>query len=325
MKTVSIPVQRTPESFVRKYISNKLGFNIRLGETKRNNDGTWTITLKAVIPSFVKLNDNASKTFVYTFDNIGSATVKYEDYDFDFVEKPKAPDLDLELIRKIDELTMNVQKVILEYGKFKWGKITAIRYLFGSIHSIIVRSLKEEGFFAEAVPKKYIRYFNFLQSIDWLNAERQNKKTWITPSNKLSKLHEMLLNKKLVEDDINSVADALIGHIYAEHFSKIRDELRFNLSTIYITTTKGYYADAVREGRSIPMDYDTLWFRFRTYNYKSQSNTHRLYRFPDVVGELVANDFLRFSKDKNHVVAVPELLQRLLPFKPELTQNVMDI
>lgn len=319
-------MQKTPESFVRKYISHKIGFNIRLGETKQNKDGTWTISLKAVIPSFVKLNNSASKTFVYTFENIAYATVKYEDYDFDFIEKPRVPDLDLALVKKIDELTTNVQKVILDYGKFKWGKLTAIRYWFGTIHSIIVRCLNEDGFYIPSTPEKFVRYFNFLKSIGWIDSESHNeRKTWVTSSNKLSKLHEELLKNPAIGDDANSVADVLVGHIYAEHFREIRDELRFNPSTIYLTTTKGYYADAVREGRSIPMDYDTLWFRYRTYNYSPKSSTHRQYRFPDIVGELVANDFLRQSKDKDHVTAVPELLQKLLPFQDELAQNVLDI
>lgn len=323
MKSVSIPLQKTPQTFVKKYISSRMGFNVRIGDTVQNDDGTWTISLNAVVPSFVKLNDSPSRIFSYVFDNVGKAIVKYDDYDFDFVDTPKTRDIDFVLMKKIDELTSKVQQEILDYGKFKWGKLSTVRHWMGSIHGIISRSLRETSFSSDNVPKKYTEYFEFLRSNDWIRIEGRNSPQ-VVASNNLTKLHELLLNENLVKDDLFSITDAIIGHIFAKHYVQIRDELKIYAPTSYVTATKAYYADAVREGRAIPMNQEILLFKFRTYNYSTKSSIYKGFRFPEIIDELVSNNFFQYTKDKKSIIAVNELLDRLLPYQEELAQNVMD-
>ncbi len=323
MNSVSIPLQKTPRTFVKKYVSTRMGFNVRIGNVVENKNGTWTVSLNAVIPSFVKLNDAPSRTFSYVFDNVGKAIVKYDDYDFDFVETPKAKDMDLVLMKKIDLLTLKVQQEILDYGKFKWGKLSSIRHWMGSIHGIISRCIRETSFPSDNVSKKYTEYFEFLRSNNWIRIEGRNSPQ-IVASNDLTKLHEILLNDNLVKDDPFSISDAIIGHIFAKHYVQIRDELKIRAPASYVTTTKAYYADAVREGRAIPMDQNTLLSKFRTYHYTAKSPTYKGFRFPDIVSELVTNNFFSYTKDQKSIIAVNELLDRLLPYQEELAQNVME-
>lgn len=89
MKSVTIPLQKTPQIFVKKYLSTRIGFNIQVGKIVKNENKTWTVSLNAVIPSFVKSNGTSLKTFRCIFDNIGEAIVKYDNYDYGFVKIPK--------------------------------------------------------------------------------------------------------------------------------------------------------------------------------------------------------------------------------------------
>jgi len=325
MKSITLPIHRSPENFVRRYLANRIGNNIRVDKTRQNKNGTWTVSLKAIVPSYVKLKNNSFKTFVYVFDDVSSATVKYEKYDYDFIDKPKAVDLDLVLMRKLDKLTANIQQEILDYGKFSWGKLSAVKYWLGSLHGIIIRCLKENNFHKSRFTDRYDRYFDFLKSAGWINYEG-DEKTQIVASNNLLKLHELLISKNQIpENDLDSLAEAVISSIYAKNFVQIRDELKIHAITSYVAITKAYYADAVREGQPIPMKMQSLWLNYRTYNYGPKSSTFKHFRFPRTVAELGSNNFLNVMNEGSHITAVPELFERLLPYQAELAQNVIDI
>ncbi|MEX0640914.1 MAG: hypothetical protein WEB28_02920 [Nitrosopumilaceae archaeon] len=325
MASLKIPVLKSPEAFVTKYVSNKIGFNIRASKAIYDDKtDTYTINLKAIIPSMVKLGDKSSKTFVYTFENIGKAVVKYEDYDFDFVSKPIAPELDFSLLRNFDKLTAEIQKIILDYGKYSWGKLTNVKYWMGPIRSIIVRCLKEEEFYADQnVSPRYIRYFAFLDSAGWIKYQRGSH-PFISKTNKLTMLYETLSTDH-GNADVGQVADSVIGNLCSEHYYEIRDELRLFGLDIYVTTTRAYYADAVREGKPIPMSQHRLWLKYRSYNYKPRPSVHKEYTFSNAVTELVSNNFLKRTKDEKFITANNELLELLLPYHDELARNVIEI
>ena len=325
MSTVKIPILKSPEAFVAKYMANKIGFNIRTSDAiydDKNN--TYRVKLKAIIPSLVKLGNKASKTFVYTFDDIGEAVVKYEDYDFDFISKPKASELDVSLLKEFDSITSEIQKIILDYGKDSWSKLTNVRYWMNPIKSIIVRCLKEGDFYAgQNVSPKYIRYFSFLESAGWIKYEGGSN-PHVSVTNKLTMLDETMStdnNKR----DVAEIADKVIGDLCSKYYYEIRDELRIFGLDIYVTTTKAYYADAVREGKAIPMSQHRLWLKYRSYNYKPRPPAHKEYTFSNAVSELVSNNFLKRTKDEQSLIANKTLLDLLLPYHKKLAENVIEI
>ena len=324
MRSVSTPLEKSARIFVKKYLATRIGFNVMVGNVIENKNKTWTVSLNAVIPSFVKLNDAPSKTFSYIFDNVGQAVLKYDDHNYNFIKTPNAKDIDLILMKKIDILTSQVQQEILDYGKFRWGKLSSVRYWMGSIHGIVSRCLRESSFSSDGVPKKYTKYFEFLRSNNWIRIEGRNSPQ-IVASDNLVKLHESLLNDCLVKDDVFSITDAVIGHIFAKHYIQIRDELKICAPSSYVTAIKAYYVDAVREGRAIPIDQNTLFSKFRTCHYSTKSHTYKEFRFPDIVSELVSNDFFNYTKDHKSIIAVNALLGRLLPYQKELAQNQMNV
>lgn len=320
MKSITIPVQKSPENFVRNYLVHRMGNNITIGKTTKNSDGTWTISLKATVPSYVKLRDNKSKTFVYVFDNIGKAIVKYDDYDYDFVDKPVAPDIDLVLIKKIEKLTESIQAEILDHGKYSWGKLPSIKFWLGSIHNIILRCLQENNFRADKFDKRYQRYYGFLESNKWIRHE-DDERTQIIATNKLTKMHEKLVTEGGIKDDLNSVAETILGIIYSKNYYEIRDDLKIRGIGSHITTTKAYYADAVREGKPIPMTRESLWLNYRTYNYSPKPSRFKYFTFPKTIAELVTIGIFRQSDDHKYISADPELLEKLLPYQTQLAQN----
>ncbi|MDE2588457.1 MAG: hypothetical protein KGL95_02170, partial [Patescibacteria group bacterium] len=150
-------------------------------------------------------------------------------------------------------------------------------------------------------------------------------KDHVSAGNKLTKLYEEVV-KRENSDDMNLTAEVLLGHLFASHYTEIRDDLNIRAPSIYVTTTKAYYADAVREGKPIRMNQETLWFKYRTYSYNPKSATHRSYRFPKTVDELISHDMLRHAvHDSNDIVATPDLLKRLMPYQEELAKNVIEI
>jgi len=320
MRTIRIPVKKSPENFVRNYITHRIGSNVRLGSTKKNNDGTWSISLNAIVPSFVKLRDSKSKTFVYVFKNISKATVKYDDYDYDFITKPNAADIDIVLINKINELTEDIQKEILNYGKFEWGKLTSIKFWLGPIFNILIRSLDENVYSFNKIDDKYVKYYNLLKKNQWINVEGRTQ-VEISVGNKLAKMHETLITEGGIKDDVISIAEVVLGHVYSKNYKEIRDELNVRGIAAHVTTTKAYYADAVREGKSIPMTRETLWHNYRTYNYTHKPPQFKVFSFPRTIAELVSIGILQTSSDRKYILAAPKLLEKLLPFQAQLAQN----
>lgn len=315
---------KTPESFVMKYVANKIGFNVRPSKTEYNEkNNTYIVTLEAIIPSLVKLNGDATKTFVYTFENVAEAIVKGDKYDFDFIKRPKAPELDISLMRKFDNLTEGLQKEILEFGEGSWGKLTDIRYWLNPLRSIIIRCLTKGDFKVEKASPKYKQYFEFLHYAGWVRYEH-GMKSRVMPSNKLLAYHEQYVSESKMFE-VSKIADKVIGNLYAKHFYKIRDELRIFGPDKYVTINKSYYADAVREGEPIPMSQYRLWLKYKSYNYNPRPATHKEFTFPNAVDELVSNKFLQYYKNEDYVTANPQLLEKTMPYHDELAKTVIEI
>ena len=324
MSKIKIPMLKTPESFAMKYVASKIGFNVRPSKTTYDpKNDSFTVTLKAIVPSLVKLNENESKTFVYTFEDVAKAVIKNDKYDFDFIEKPKAPELDLELIKKFDKLTSDLQNEILVFGEKTWGTLTSVKYWLNPLRGIIIRTLSKNEFDVENATPRYKQYFEFLDSAGWINYIKSSKPK-IKITNKLKALHHLSVSDTRF-NDVSSVSDLVIGSLYAHHFNEIRDELRIFGPDVYVTATKAYYADAVREGQSIPMSQYRLWLKYRSYNYHPRPNTNKEYSFPTVVSELVHSKFLQFSDDEKYITANPELLKKVLPHREKLSKLVIEI
>lgn len=322
--SIKIPMLKTPEAFVMKYVASKIGFNVRPSKTVYNEkNDTYIVTLEAIIPSLVKLDGDATKTFVYTFENVAEAIVQGDKYDYDFIKRPKAPDLDISLMKKFDNLTEGLQKEILEFGEESWGKLTDVRYWLNPIRGIIVRCLTKGDFKVEKSSPKYKQYFEFLHNAGWVRYER-GLKPRVMPSNRLLELHKQYASANRMLD-VSKIVDIVTGNLYAKHFYEIRDELRIFGPDKYVTINKSYYADAVREGEAIPMSQYRLWLKYKSYNYKPRPPTHKEFTFPNAVEELVSNKFLKYYKSEDYVTANPDLLERTLPYHDELAKTVIEI
>ena len=216
-------------------------------------------------------------------------------------------------------LTEDIQNENLDYGKFQWGKLTSIKFWLGPILNILIRSLDESVYSFNKIDDKYVKYYTLLQNNKWINVEGRNK-VEISAGNKLVKMYQTLITDGGIKNDITSIAEVL-GHVYSKNYKEIRDDLNVRGIAAHVTTTKAYYADAVREGSSIQMSRESLWNNYRTYNYTHKPPQFKVFSFPRTVAELVSIGILNTSDDRKYVSAAPELLERLLPFQSQLAQN----
>jgi len=325
MGQIQVKELNTPESLVMKRIAQSIGLNLRPEKSVFDSiSNTWTVPIKAIIPSQVTAQDKPIKTFLYRFNNIAKAKLTKIDNEFRFTDFPKSSVIENDLYAHWTDLTYKLTQEILKAGEPVWGQLTYIRMFLRPLYSIILHTLTNRKLtFHDLEQQDQRRYIQFLLNRGYLEEDVQEG--IYKASNQLTVLQQHLYEKYKDQSVLSDffVTGQIIGIIFAKYYTEIKSELHAYAPGIYVDTSAAYYIDAIRAGTAILMSEIELWKKARMLGHRS-ANAAKPIAYPTVISEIVAGKIL--SRNRDGMISANEgIFNRLRPLKEELTQEISEI
>jgi hypothetical protein len=310
----------TPEAAIMKYIARNVGLNIRAGRSTHDKyTDEWTIPLKALVPSRVRLSDTEYKTFVYRFEELGNAIVKKDGGKFKIIEFPRALEIDNSLRLQFSDITEKLERKLLEVGEKSWGHLSLIEVFLRPLYKII-NTLLADGSIHRSILEKssHTDYLNLLINQEFAEYDANNNMI-IRPTNLLTKMNENN-TRQTKRTDPNYVAQEVVGMVFSKEYEYIHETMKNRVPSVYVDTTKAYYLNAVRIGSPIPMSTSQLLSKYRMF----EQSTRKVHDFNTVIGELVTVDLL--AKDSyDNIIANTKVFDQVLPLRKEILEIAVEL
>jgi hypothetical protein len=314
MTAVRIREVMTARSVAMKYICKHLGLNLRPGEAILDEETrTWSVPIKAVIPSKVSRREGQSTTFFYTF-NVGDLTL---DKDLRIIKKLGAQELDDAIFSQWNDLNEVIQKEILQYAREKWGKLTFVRTFLRPIYTLIIGILDQKRASVPEFGLDSEKWFDLLTISGYIEPMGDQE---FKPTNLLNALEEKIgLGAGYSDFD---VADLVAGNIFANQYDAISDKLRIHAPSVYVDTAKLYYADAVNFKEIVPMGQKELFLKYRQVGNRQayrEALSQKSFSFGTVVSELIAVGLLH--RQQENIIGDQGLFEHLVQFREQISPS----
>jgi hypothetical protein len=304
----------TPEAFVSRHIAKFIGLNVRHGAATYNADSKeWVIPLRAIVPSRVRFDDSGSKTFLYRFNDLGTAIITKVNDKYEVVSFPASLQIDEELRMRFGNITEKIEKTLLEIGNYRWGKLGFIYQFLRPLFNIIY-GLTRDGRVARAdieLPKQE-PYLNLLTRMGLAEINSANENAWLKPTELFTGFSQDFAENNHTLDP-HTIARGLLGMVFAKEYHTIREDTHIRVPTVYVDAAKAYYINAVRIGHPIIMTPSQLLYHYKLFEHSKQQQ----FKFNSIVGELVSVKLLD-SDEQDNIVANKEVFEKVLPLQNEL-------
>ena len=314
MSIVRMNELETPESVAMKYICKRLGLNLRPGKAIFEKEvRSWSVPIKAVVPSKVSRREGPSKTFFYTFD-VGNLRL---DEEYHIVQKIGAQVLDDAILSQWNDLNEVIQKEILQYARERWGKLTFVRTFLRPVYTLVIAFLDRKQLPVTEFGLDSQKYFDLLKISGYIEATGDNE---YKSTNLLNGLEEKMVLAGGQSDF--EVADLVAGNIFANEYDRIRDDLRIHAPSIYVDTAKLYYADAVNFKEIVPIQQRELFLKYRQMGNRAayrEALSQKGHSFGTVVSELIAVGLLHRQRDD--IVGDQKLFDHLVQFREQISPS----
>lgn len=310
----------TPEAFVSKYIAKWIGLNVRHGKATYNPDTKeWNIPLKAIVPSRVTFSETESKTFLYHFEDIGSAIVTKVDDKYDMVSFPPSLQIDEGLRMRFADLTEKMEKTLLEIGDYRWGKLGFVYQFLRPLFNIIY-GLANNGRVSRndlEIPR-HEPYLSVLKKMELVEVNESNESAWLKPTDLFTRFAQHVTEKNQTTDP-HTVAQGLLGIVFAKEYHTIREDTHIRVPTVYVDAAKAYYVNAVRVGYPIVMTPSQLLSHYKLFEHSQQQP----FKFNSIIGELVSVKLLNRNEEEN-VIANKDVFDKVLPLRKDLLKVAIE-
>jgi hypothetical protein len=313
--TIVLPEINTLKSQSVKYIVEKIGINIRpLEPYYVEKEDVWKIPCKAIIPNYVRNREEEGKTFLYTFDNICELVYKQINNEYKLINSPSANEIEINLSRKLVDLTYLVERELLKCGKNSWGKLTLIKQYLSPLYSMVT-FLIDEGELPKYLiktNKKLNKYTQLLIFSDYMKIDNSNSDAFIE-SNKLIKLKERIFESDHKYSPM-ALTENIIGQIYSENYDVIKYDMNITSPSSYVDTTKIYYFNALKYGENIRFTEKDFVKNFKFYG--NLLNSPRDLNFKNSLFELTEYELLK--KASKYYYGNEQIYEHLYEFKNTL-------
>lgn len=314
MSIVRISEFETPKSVAMKYICKRLGLNLRPGEPVFDKESqSWSVPIKAVVPSKVSRREGPTKTFYYTF-NVGNLRL---DGDNHIIERIGAQELDDAIFSQWNDLNEVIQKEILQYARERWGKLTHVRTFLRPIYTLVIALLDRKRVVVSEFGPDSQKWFDLLKISGFIESMGGDE---FKPTNLLNALDEKLSLRGSQSDF--DVADLVAGNLFATEFNRIRDEFRIHAPSIYVDTTQLYYSDAVNFKEIVPIEQDELFLKYRQMGNRAAYRdllSQKGFSFGTVVSELIAVGLLH--RQQENIIGDQGLFNHLVQFRDQISPS----
>ena len=145
---------------------------------------------------------------------------------------------------------------------------------------------------------------------------------YLIPTNKLVGTWEELYRKGEMSFVLPTIAELVVGKVFANRYDKIKTDLRINPPTAYVDTTKVYYIDAIRFGENIPISENELFLEYQKIGAHAFRSEISLQGFRTLLSELVAAELL--NKRGNYVTGRARIFDNLMEYRDEVLQGAVE-
>ena len=311
IQSVVLEAVRTPRTVAADYLL-RLGLNFRAGNPLLE-DGTWHIPLRALIPASPGVVPRRNDQLYYRFEDFGEILL---DSNLKRLSVPKLGDLDDRFQAERSRLFAKIEKMILDFGVDKWGRIPGIRFFLNPLNAIVSEALSLPNIAqAKLEHQDYLYYADLLKSIDLLE-ESPNNPGHLQRTNELVTLAER--NRKEKGDDfyIDETAIEVTSIICSKFYDLIQE--RVKLFPSYVDTTVAYYVKAVRLKKLVPMTVSELEYSYNVLGRRPQDEKAPFY---GKVADLVTAGFLQWHS-QGVVIGVNPIYEKVEGVAPEIESNV---
>jgi len=149
-----------------------------------------------------------------------------------------------------------------------------------------------------------------------VDKERPNQ---LIPTNKLTMTAERQYQKNR---SIHSLAEEVVGGVFANRYSEIKKDLRIYSPTAYVDTTTVYYIDALRYGENIPIHEDNLFYEYLKMGARTLRSKINIMRFRTLLSELESVNLL--EKKGRYVTGKPRFFDNLMEYRDNILEGSVE-
>lgn len=305
------------EAVTMKYIAQNLGINIRPRKAYFVEEkGLWKVPLQAIVPRRVTKRDRETKVFVYYLDDVGHFLYEKTDRTFALISSPSSSQIEGEIAQRFSNLTELIEREVLKEGQMNWGKLSWIRTFLRPMYSIVINILTRKKVSIDALAKEdHWKFAKLLIEEKFIKMDKE-RSDYLVPTDKLTGIWEELYRKERITSSVFTIAELVVGKIFANRYDEIKTELRIYPPTAYVDTTKVYYVDAISFGENIPISEDEVFFKYQKIGARMFRPEISSHHFRTLLSELVAAELL--NREGKYVMGKQRIFNTLMEYRDEV-------
>jgi hypothetical protein len=309
---VVLEAVQNPRSVATDYLLKRLGLNFRAGTPKLEEDGSWYVPLVALIPSSPGVVPRKEDQLFYRFDSFGEIAL---DPRLKVISAPTSTDLNRAFQVELGHLYMKIEKMILEFGTDKWGRIPLVRSFLNPLNAIVSEALSLPNISLSKLEQQdYMFYAELLRRCGFL--EPAEKADYLRRTNDLVTIAEKFKKEKGPLFYMDETAIEVTSIICSKFYPDIKE--RVTVLPSYVGATVAYYAKAVRLRKLVHMTVRELEYAYNVLGRREQDARTTFY---GKVADLVTAGFLQWVS-QGVVSGVMPIYSRIEQFEPEMERTV---
>jgi len=318
---ITISELQNVEAAAMKYAAENLGLNIRPRKAYFvEEEGLWKVPLQAIVPRRVTKGERETKVFIYYLDDVGHLLYEEANETFALTSPISSREIESEITQRFSNLTECVEREVLKEGQTNWGKLSWIHTFLRPMYSIVINILASPARMPidVLINQDHWKFAKLLIEEDYIKVDEERTGSLI-PTNKLTGTWEDLYRKG---ERAHTVAELVVGKVFANRYDEIRTDLRINPPTAYVDTTTVYYIDAIRFGENIPISEKELFFEYQKIGARAFISEFSLLSFRTLLSELVSVELL--DKKGNYVTGRDRIFNNLMAYRDEILQGAVE-
>ncbi len=311
LDTIRIDTLRTPRTTAADFIMSRLGLNFRPGNPIYE-DGMWRVPIRAMIPASPDVVPRQDDQLFYRFESFTEILL---DDDLKIVEAPTLSQLKGKFEAEISRLFSKIEKMILDYGSDKWGRVAGIRYFLNPLNAIVSQALSLQSISRTKLEQQgYLWYGDLLKEMHILEESNDNPDN-LRRTNELVAIADKYRREKGAVY-LDETATEVISMVCSRFYDRIRETTP--LLPSYVDATVAYYVKAVKVKKLIPMSVSELEYAYNVLGRRIQDEHVKFY---GKVADLVSAGFLQWHS-LGVVIGIDPIYSRVRETAPEIDDSV---
>ncbi len=304
----------TPRTVATDHILRRLGLNFRAGEPVHAKDGYWHVPLRVLIPASPDVMPRRDQQLFYRFDSFSEVLV---DSDLRIAKFPRKSDLNSKFQLELSSLLSKIERMIVEYGSDKWGRIPLVRSFLNPVNAIVSQALSLPNISLAKLEQQgeYVTYANWLKRAGFLE-ESKDAPVHIRKTNELVAIAEKYRQERGSSFYVDETAIEVTSVICSKFYEEVCEWVKVLPS--YVDTTAAYYVRAIKVRKLEPMTISELEYSYNVLGRREQDARTTFY---GKVADLVTAGFLEWVTE-GVVKGVDTVFDRVAGLGPELEDNV---